>query len=77
MVSLGFLNLMNCFFRSDLLGRLFGRALATSHYLTTEANFDLEFFFVLGTTLPNQTITRRLISIFLSQPLKLAFEILR
>ncbi len=68
---------MNGFFRSHLLGRLFGRALSTPHYLTTETNLNLEFFFMLWSTLSNQAIAGRLIAIFLSQSLKLAFEILR
>ena len=72
----GFLNLMNRFFRSYLLGRLFGRALPPSQHLTTKADFHFEFLFVLGTTLSNQTITGGLISISLGQPLELALEIL-
>ena len=76
-MSLDFSDFINGFFRRYLLSRFFGRALPTSHDLTTEANFNLEFFFVLRTTLSNQTITRWFIAIFLSQPLKLAFEILR
>ncbi len=67
---------MNCFFRSYLLGRLFGRSLPSPQHLATKANFDFKFFLMLGTTLSNKAITGGLISIFLSQPLKLALEIL-